>query len=370
MDWKQDKGTFRQTFQAMDYPGLKRLLRKNPGQVDRELKHRLRFLKITTFLNTPTTPWDQLFWGRRIKNAAPPDPVFVLGHWRSGTTLLHNMLARDPRFGYPTLTHVFTPKSFLTLGRLTRAYLNKILPAVRAMDEVVLGADEPQEDEFALAIMCGLSPYMEMIFPRRRNFYSRYFRLDGIDAEELALWKKTFRIFLKKMSLVDSRPMLLKSPPHTARVAMLAEMYPKAKFIHIVRNPYRVYQSMWGLYDNFLAVQHLQVVPRDVVRENMLKNYQLMFTALETDRQTIARNRFVTIRYEDLVDNPLQQIGRIYEQLQLTGLKELEPHLKKYLQSIQNYRPNKLKQLQPEEKKMVARCCAQVFSAYGYAANA
>ena len=367
MNWRDDKGTFMQAFQAMDYSGLKKLLRENPGQVDQELVHRLRFLKTTTALNSFTTPWDQLFYGRRIRKALAPDPVFVLGHWRSGTTLLHNMLARDPQFSYPTLTHVFTPNSFLTLGRLTRAYLNKVLPSKRPMDEVVLGADEPQEDEFALAVMCRLSPYLEMVFPRRRDHYSRYLRLDTISAPELKIWQETFKTFLKKMSLVDPRPMLLKSPPHTARVALLSKMFPKARFIHIIRNPYRVYQSMWGLYDNYLAMQHLQVVSRELIRENMLKNYNLMFTALEEDRHLVSGDRFITIRYEDLVADPARELSGIYQNLQLSGYNRLYPLLKQYLQSIRDYQPNEPKPFTVEEKSLVDQWCQPVFKAYNYA---
>ena len=369
MKWKDDKGTFMQAFQAMNYSGLKGLLRENPGQVDPELEHRLRFLKTTTRLNSLSTSWDQLIFGSRIKKAIPPAPVFLLGHWRSGTTLLHNMLARDPQFGYPTLTQVFTPNSFLTLGKITRAYLNKILPAKRAMDEVVLGADEPQEDEFALAVMCRLSPYLEMVFPRRREHYSRYLTLSDISADELQTWKDTFLCFLKKMSLIDPRPMLLKSPPHTARVTLLAEMFPDAKFIHIVRNPYRVYQSMWGLYDNYIAHQHLQKVSRELIRDNMLKNYHQMFSSLEADKHSVPDTRFITVTYEDLVNDPRKELSTIYSQLQLSGFSKLQPRLETYLQSISDYQPNPLKPYTDEEKLLVDHWCDPVFASYNYEKN-
>ncbi len=360
---------FMQAFQAMDYPGLKKLLAENPGEVDASCRKRLRFLKTATALNTLATPWDQLLHGHRIRSAQAPDPVFLLGHWRSGTTLLHNMLARDPQFGYPTLTQVFTPNSFLTLGKITRAYLNRILPAKRAMDEVVLGADEPQEDEFAVAVMCRLSPYLEMVFPRRRDHYSRYLTLTDISAEELQTWKDTFLTFLKKMSLIDPRPMLLKSPPHTARVALLAKMFPKAKFIHIVRNPYRVYQSMWGLYDNYIALQHLQEAAKELIRDNMLKNYHQMFSSLNQDRKNIPDNRFITVRYEDLIQDPRQELSTIYEQLQFSGFTKLQPRLETYLQSISDYTPNPLKPYTNEEKLLVDRWCDPVFASYNYEKN-
>lgn len=366
MSGQIDKTIFMQSFQALDYQGLKELLKDNPGQVDRAFYGRLRFLKSAAAFNSLTTPWDHIFYKNRIKKAVPPDPVFVLGHWRSGTTLLHNMLSRDPQFGFPTLTHVFTPNSFLTLGKITRAYLNRVLPEKRSMDQVVLGADEPQEDEFAVAVMCRLSPYLEMVFPRRRDHYSRYMTLDEVPENERQLWQKTFLTFLKKMSIADPRPMLLKSPPHTARVALLSRMFPSAKFIHIVRNPYRVYQSMWKLYDHYIAMQHLQVISREEARDNMLKNYHQMFTALERDKGQVEKNRFITIHYEDLVKDPPGQTGLIYKRLGMPGFSHMESRLAHYLESIRNYRPNRPESLEQEERDLVEYWCRPVFDAYGY----
>jgi hypothetical protein len=233
----------------------------------------------------------------------------------------------------------------------------------------VLGADEPQEDEFALAVMCRLSPYLEMVFPRRRDHYSRYLTLTDIPADELQTWKETFLTFLQKMSLIDPRPMLLKSPPHTARVALLAEMFPRAKFIHIVRNPYRVYQSMWGLYDNYISLQHLQEVSRERIRDNMLKNYHQMFSSLEHDRKSIDDSRFITVKYEHLVQDPHRELKHIYTQLQLSGFSALLPRLETYLQSISDYQPNPLKPYTKEEKLLVDHWCDPVFASYNYEKN-
>lgn len=366
MNRRKDNYKLMQSFQALDYQGLKALLRENPGQVDREFSYRLRFLKIAALLNSLATPWDRIFYKDKIRKAVPPDPVFILGHWRCGTTLLHNMLAKDPQFGFPALTHVFTPNSFLTLGRITSAYLSKVLPEKRSMDQVVLGADEPQEDEFAVAVMCRLSPYFEMVFPRRRDHYSRYMTLENIPEQERQAWKDTFLTFLKKMSLVDSRPMLLKSPPHTARVRILLSMFPNARFIHVVRNPYSVYKSMWKLYDNYIAMQHLQVIPRELARDNMLKNYHEMFSALEKDRGHLSENRLVTIHYEDLVTDPMKQVHFIYNTLGLQGFAEMKSRLEQYLESIRNYKPNRPEPLGPEEKGLVEQWCRPVFDAYGY----
>ena len=44
----------------------------------------------------------KLVYGRRIRRTTLRPPIFILGHWRTGTTLLHELLSLDPRHGYPT----------------------------------------------------------------------------------------------------------------------------------------------------------------------------------------------------------------------------------------------------------------------------
>ena len=60
---------------------------------------------------------------------------------------------------------------------------------------------------------------------------------------EVERWKAAFVRFLKKLTLEHDRPMLLKSPPHTGRIKLLLELFPDARFVHIRRNPYTVFQS-------------------------------------------------------------------------------------------------------------------------------
>ena len=361
------KHNYNQAFQTLDYFSLKRLLTDNANQVAPEMAHRLKCLKRASLINTLTRPWDKMFFGRKIASAKlAGDPVFVLGHWRSGTTLVHNFLARDSRFTYPNMVHAFTPFSFLTLGRFTTALLDRFLPETRIVDQVRLGSQEPQEDEFALAIMCGLSPYFEMLFPKRRDFYARYFRMNDISDSELSLWKETFLTFLKKITLQDPRPLVLKSPSHTARLSLLRTMFPNARFIHIVRNPYDVYRSMWNLYDNYISLQHLQKVSRETAGKNMLKNYRALFAAFEEDRNEVPKNRLALIKYEEFVQDPLAKLRGIYCQLELGEEEEVFASLSAYLESIKGYHPNPKSPLTTKDIELVNSYCSQVFDTYGY----
>jgi omega-hydroxy-beta-dihydromenaquinone-9 sulfotransferase len=98
--------------------------------------------------------------GRQIEAARVEAPLFILGHYRSGTTHLHNLLALDPQFAAPTLFQVFNPHTFLTTARLAAPVADSIIARRRYQDEMAQGAGMPSEDEFALCTMTGLSPYM------------------------------------------------------------------------------------------------------------------------------------------------------------------------------------------------------------------
>lgn len=63
-------------------------------------------------------------------------PVFILGHWRSGTTLLHNMLSSDPQFVTTDLYHVLGFPHFLLTRKVVTGLTGKFLPKTRPMDNM------------------------------------------------------------------------------------------------------------------------------------------------------------------------------------------------------------------------------------------
>jgi hypothetical protein len=91
--------------------------------------------------------------GRRLTIAPPP--VFIIGHWRSGTTFLHNLMSRDQAFCFPTISDALRPYDFLPspFEPISRSILMRSLPAARPMDDLPLQPNLPQEDEIAMATM-------------------------------------------------------------------------------------------------------------------------------------------------------------------------------------------------------------------------
>ena len=79
------------------------------------------------------------------------DPLFVLGHWRSGTTFVHNVLACDKHFGYTTTYQTVFPNLMLWGQGFFKKNMSFLMPDHRPTDNMELKVDLPQEEEFALS---------------------------------------------------------------------------------------------------------------------------------------------------------------------------------------------------------------------------
>src|SRR4051812_15814689 len=158
---------------------------------------------------------DGLRSGGCLDDVAVQPPLFLLGHWRNGTTHLHNLLTVDRRFAFPTTYQALFPHTFLTTEALNSRLMGYLLPKVRPMDNVAWSMASPQEDEFALCVASLMSPCMGWVFPGRRTHYDRYLTFRGVPEAEVQRWREVFLRFLRKLTWKYGRPLVLKSPPHT-----------------------------------------------------------------------------------------------------------------------------------------------------------
>ena len=118
------------------------------------------------------------------------DPIFIIGHWRTGTTLLHELLWLDGRQRCPTTFECFTPNNFLISETLLKPWSGFTLPRRRPPDNMQMGWDLPQEDEFALCNMGVPCPYWGIAFPNQPRQADDYFELDRLDAFQRRRWQQ------------------------------------------------------------------------------------------------------------------------------------------------------------------------------------
>jgi omega-hydroxy-beta-dihydromenaquinone-9 sulfotransferase len=329
----------------------------------------LRLLPISTFINCGHTFLryaQEGLYGRRIRESRiEQPPIFILGHWRSGTTLLHEMLVRDPRHTFPTTYQCFDPCHSLLTDRIVQSYFRWMLPAKRIMDNIPVGWERPQEDEFALALLGQPSPYSSIAFPNRRPLDPESLDLDGLPEKTRENWKRTFLHFLKTITLRDPRRLVLKSPPHTCRIPTLLEMFPDAKFIHIVRDPVAVYSSTINLWKALYLYQGLHTPTFAGLEDEVFETFLHFHRRLDDTRGLIPQNNLYELRFEDLTKDPVEEMRHLYEDLDLGDFENLCPHLERYLADNARYERNKWTP-SAEEVAEITRRWGDVMRKYGY----
>jgi hypothetical protein len=294
--------------------------------------------------------WGPLRWAERLRYGGRLDrmelrqaPLFVVGHWRTGTTHLHNLLSHDPQFGFVSTFQTLAPSSFL-LGRHTlRPLVARSMPKTRPMDNMALSADLPQEEEFA---MCNVTPhsfYVGWYFPRRiRELFDKYVIFRDADPDMVREWERHYLELLKKATLqCGGRRLVLKNPANTGRIPQLLHLFPDAKFLHIRRNPYAVYKSTVNLHRSTYATIGFQDVTTAEIEENVLHMHAALTRRYFETRDLIPPGNLVEIAYEDLEARPLAVLEEAYGRLGLPGWQEARPAVAAYLATQAAYEKNR-----------------------------
>jgi len=328
--------------QFLPLPELLRLCARH--DVDPAYRRRLRRRLVFSSLLEPLRWYEALRYGGRVRatRVAEP-PIFVLGFGRSGTTHLHNLLWQDPRFGVLTSYQASVHPIALTGRGWLDRYLADRVPARRPMDNVAVSLDGPQEEEIALANRTADAPLHFMSFPRALpEIYERWVSDLGADPRDVATWKRHYlEVLAKATILADGRRLVLKTPPNTARIPLLLELFPEARFVHIVRDPYRVYQSMRNMYRKMLPGQVLQTFDWADVDAWMVDAYRRLMGRYLTDRKRIPADHLVEIRYEDLDARPLEVLASVYETLGLPDFGAARPGVERYLAGLGRFEKNR-----------------------------
>jgi omega-hydroxy-beta-dihydromenaquinone-9 sulfotransferase len=297
-----------------------------------------------------------LIFARRIRACALDQaPLFIIGHWRTGTTHLHELLTLDERFTAPSLLECTAPKECVAFGWLLRLFAF-LMPTNRPMDNMPVGLDRPQEDELALLVLGLGSPYEAIMFPNQRRVDHPFLTMTGLKPQQMKAWQRGFLGFLqqvnfrhKRESGPDGKParIVLKSPTHTARLRILRQMFPTAQFIHLVREPQTVFASTVRLWRALYATQGCQepderALPANVpsLEQYVFDNMDALYRDFFDEVAKIPARDFCQVRYEDLVREPLAEMRRIYQHLELGRFDEIEPKLKAQLEALAGYQRN------------------------------
>lgn len=296
-----------------------------------------------TLASAPIRLIETLIYGKAIQQTQISyPPIFVLGHWRSGTTYLHRLMVQDPQWGYVSSMQAFLPESFLTMQKILAANMPKFWPEQRLMDNVSYSPNVPEEEDYSLSNVSEFSFYCCWYFPQRmETIYRHAVLMKDLSEPERQQWQKHYLKILKKATFCsDNKQLVVKNPSSTGRIAELLKLFPDAKFIHICRNPYDVYTSTMKFYQKMLPHYALQTVDEADIEDSIFSFYQQLMQTFSETVDLIAAENFVEIRYEDLEQHPLLCLEKIYRQLHLSGFEAARGLFEAHIQAQEGYQKN------------------------------
>ncbi len=323
-----------------------KLLMEN-RDVDAKYLPRVASVTLSTLLTSPFKLYESARYSGAVKRQQlHPSPVFIIGHWRTGTTHLHNLLCQDPSNSYVSTFQAFAPGLCLTGEKTIKEPFNRLarkFHPTREIDNIPLSMDNPEEEDLAIANMSGLSYLHMYTFPRRARHYFETYVTNFRDLPQASKdrWRELYLTMLRKASLVaGGRRLVIKNCADSARIPALLEMFPDARFIHTCRNPYDVFRGTQYLYWTVLQRSQLQEFSPEALDEWVIQFYAQLMNRFFEDRSQIPDGNIVDVKYEDLVKEPIRELSRVYETLRLPAFEEAEPRFRHYLDSIARYSKN------------------------------
>lgn len=245
-----------------------------------------------------------------------PDPIFVTGMPRTGTSLLLNLLCRDRDHRALLYWESFDP---VPASGGPQAQARRTASMLRGLDYVSPGyqaihpmeADGPEE-----CVMLFMHAFSTPQFDIQYDVPSYMRWLDNVDR------RAAYIHYRKQLQLIHHRRpfgkrMVLKDPSHMLAPDVILELFPKAKIVHIHRDPLVAVASNCSLYANTRSI-FLDKIDRKRLGAHVLGG--TWPNALDRSialRERLPAGAVVDVAYCDLLHRPLETIGRLYERLGL-----------------------------------------------------
>ncbi|MEF8848105.1 MAG: sulfotransferase [Candidatus Thermoplasmatota archaeon] len=362
---------FNVTFEPLagsTFTNLIRLIAQNHFKIDPIGIPRILYSATLSLALSPLNIYEKKWFEKKEQNIKIENPpIFIIGHWRTGSTYLHNLLSQDPRFGYPTTLQTVTPAICLKFEKLIKPLVDSSLPETRPEDDVKLGSDLPQEEEYALGNLSPFSFYNGWCFPKNIEKYHKYVDLKNTSQKTREEFKKIYLHFIKKITYYhQGKRLVIKNPSNTARIKILLEMFPNSKFIYIYRNPYHVYLSMKKNIEKEMTLYTLQNPPPwKKFEKQMVDLYKRMFKNYSKQKKLIPEKNLVEVKYERFIKKPVEETQRIYKKLDLKKFEENKKIFKEYIKSKSNIKTTEYN-IDKKMKKRIYKQLHETIELWGY----
>ena len=320
--------------------------------------HVASLLGLTGLIAEPMAWLQSLVFERRLKQLQlPSDPVVVIGHWRSGTTYLHQLLSCDPTVVTARNSLTVAPQVALLLRPLLRWWLQITMTPQRPIDAVPWSADDPQEDEIGVARLTMDSHMAGLAFPQDYLHHLGRCVIHQTPEFERKLERFTRLTLLHQ----DDRTghLLIKNPAHSGRIPLLLRAFPKARFVFLRRDPIDSIRSLVQVKQRLGALVGLQPPPNERLQvEQTVAAYQQLMQAFEASRPSIPEGQLLEVNYKDLVHQPLETVQRLYQALGLSSWTCAErPIRERVARASRSYNPDPVMLAPGSEQRLQELLC-------------
>lgn len=314
-------------------------LRKNRAFSKRNFpKIALFYLKL--LLQEPLRILEEVNYAHAIRDHhIVKDPIFIIGHWRSGTSFMQYLLGHDEQFGYMNKFQVVFPDIFLYSESFLKPLISKIPQTFKLTRDaqnmsINLDLDSPSEIEIALSTMISpASLHWGHIFPQKaRGYFDKYLFLENTRESELNRLKRDYSHLIKKISLgQEGKQLIIKSPGNAARIPFLLDLFPNAKFIFIHRNPYDTFYSSKKLWLTMLDNLAMQQISTEQMEDEIIRTYTKLMSSYLQQRGQVPEGQLVELRFSQLIADPVKKLAKVYNTLGLDGYHPAVNRFKQFL---------------------------------------
>ena len=277
-------------------------------------------------------------WHRRypeIGEVSIRRPIFIVGQGRTGTTILHELLALDPNNRVPLTWETDFPfppperAQYTSDPRIARSQSQidrseSLIPDFKRMHR--MGARIPQE-----CVRITASDFKSAIFTAtwRVPSYTRWL-LDEADlGSAYALHRKTLQLLAWRCR---GERWVLKSPGHLWCLDAVLDEYPDACFIQTHRDPLRILSSLASLEMVLRKMSSDANVPGEIAREWsdwLARSYDRSVDFRESGR--IPDSRVVDLQFREFIADPISLVRKIYDRFDLELSPDTETRMRGYL---------------------------------------
>ncbi len=245
-----------------------------------------------------------------------PAPIYVVGLQRTGTTLLHRMLACDPGLRVLRSWEAINPAPLVPSGEPGSD------PRIRQAEMAEMGLSYLAPDFFAIHPVEAHAPEEDCLLfdygfwstvpeaTQRVPSYSAWLE----QQDHRPAYREYARILRLLSWQRGPNRWLNKTPQHLDHLDALLETFPDARIIQTHRDPTRVLASFASMMAHSRGIFSDQVDPAEVANHWLAKALRAIERS-DTVRKRSHSDTFCDVRYVDLVDDPLGVVRRVYQWL-------------------------------------------------------